>query len=39
MDFGAFWRAVFYAEQDRDEGNSGANGLEEFYQLNETPEC
>ena len=27
MEFGAFGRAVFYAEQNRDEGNSGANWI------------
>ena len=25
MDFGVFWRADFYAIQDLDEGNFGAN--------------
>ena len=25
MDFGAFWRAGFYAMRDLDEGNFGAN--------------
>ena len=33
MDFGAFWRAGFYAVRDPDEGNFGANYISGVFTI------